>query len=366
MAQDELSALEQIALLAMFHQNQQFQRTVRDHQRLARDAVIGAVLDSSDRFEMKLSLKLRQAQLNNESTMQHRDRVNFFRLGNEVQETIWGTSNVNSLKREKLKSISFDINWNHSNEHPQGFSNQFHKNVTMFVRNHKIAATAITDRNKLHISPGPKFKILHVNQMKIEKSEYFHDIHGRNLAERHRRVVEREMSHVRKDEPFFKNMKKKRKARPDRRKLSTPNWKRKTLKASSKILLLDKVPANKYHPAVMRPCQFHGQTLRLFLCFLTFGETRCQMRRGSPMPDDGHFGTDVLLKKTPLNNSDAIQQQMDITPTRAIMGSTHPRQATDWLARIDQAKSKQDLDDVGSVFGSTRIPSARAHEDHHC
>ena len=91
----------------------------------------------------------------------------------------------------------------------------------MFVRNHKIAATAITDRNKLHISPGPKFKILHFIQMKIEKnSEYFHDIHGRNLAERHRRVAEREMSHVRKDEPFFKNMMKiKEKARPDRKKI---------------------------------------------------------------------------------------------------------------------------------------------------
>ena len=44
-------------------------------------------------------------------------------------------------------------------EHPQGSSNQSHKNVTMFVSNNKIAATAITDRNKLHISPGPKFKI---------------------------------------------------------------------------------------------------------------------------------------------------------------------------------------------------------------
>ena len=106
MAQDELSAVEQNAL-AMFHQNQPFQLTVRDHQRLARDAVSRAVLDSSDRFEMKLSLELRQAQLNNESTMQHRDRVNFLRLGNEVQETIWGTSNVNSLKRERPKSIKF-------------------------------------------------------------------------------------------------------------------------------------------------------------------------------------------------------------------------------------------------------------------
>ena len=107
MAQDELPAVVQNAPLSMFHQNQPFQLTVRDHQRLARDAVIGAVLDSSDRFEMKLSLELRQAQLNNESTMQHRDRDNFLRHSTEVQETTCGTSNVNSLKREKPKSINF-------------------------------------------------------------------------------------------------------------------------------------------------------------------------------------------------------------------------------------------------------------------
>ena len=36
-----------------------------------------------------------------------------------------------------------------------------------------------------------------------------------------------------------------------------------------------------------------------------------------------------------------------------IAGSAHPRQATDWLADIDQTTSMQDLDAVGSVFGST-------------
>ena len=39
MAQDQSSAVEQNAPLAMFHQNQQFQLTVRDHQKLARDAI---------------------------------------------------------------------------------------------------------------------------------------------------------------------------------------------------------------------------------------------------------------------------------------------------------------------------------------
>ena len=32
--------------------------------------------------------------------------------------------------------------------------------------------------------------------------------------------------------------------------------------------------------------------------------------------------------------------------------STHPRQATEWLAETDQANAMQDLDDVRSVFGS--------------
>ena len=35
-----------------------------------------------------------------------------------------------------------------------------------------------------------------------------------------------------------------------------------------------------------------------------------------------------------------------------IAGSTHSRQATGWLAEIDQATSLQDLDDVGFVFNS--------------
>ena len=38
-----------------------------------------------------------------------------------------------------------------------------------------------------------------------------------------------------------------------------------------------------------------------------------------------------------------------------ITDSTPPRPATDWLAEIDQATSRQVLDDVGSVLGSTRM-----------
>ena len=86
MAQDELSAMEQNARLAMFHQHQQFQLAVFEHQRLARDAVSQAVLNSSARFQKTLSLELRQAQLNNETAVRHSERTMFFRVGNETQE----------------------------------------------------------------------------------------------------------------------------------------------------------------------------------------------------------------------------------------------------------------------------------------
>ena len=44
--------MERNARLAMFHRNQQLQVAVREHQRLARDAVSQAVLDSLARLEM--------------------------------------------------------------------------------------------------------------------------------------------------------------------------------------------------------------------------------------------------------------------------------------------------------------------------
>ena len=55
-----------------------------------------------------------------------------------------------------------------------------------------------------------------------------------------------------------------------------------------------------------------------------------------------------------MDTRDTIQELEDIIPTRCDHG-LRPRQATDWLAEIDQAKSMQDLDDVGSVLGSTRV-----------
>ena len=81
MALDELSALEQNDRLAMFHQNQQFQRAVRD-------AASQAAFDSPARFEMTLCLALRQAQFNRVSTMRHREREILFRLGNEAQTAV--------------------------------------------------------------------------------------------------------------------------------------------------------------------------------------------------------------------------------------------------------------------------------------
>ena len=40
---------------------------------------------------------------------------------------------------------------------------------------------------------------------------------------------------------------------------------------------------------------------------------------------------------------------------QVITGSTHRRQAPAWLAHIDKAKSMQELDKVGSVFGSDQM-----------
>ena len=56
--------------LVLRHHNEHFQVALPEQQRLARDAVCQAVLDSSGRSEKTWSLKLSQAQFNNESTMQ--------------------------------------------------------------------------------------------------------------------------------------------------------------------------------------------------------------------------------------------------------------------------------------------------------
>ena len=104
--------MEQNARLTFcFSKNQQFQLAVRERQQLAREAVSRAVLDSSVRFRMTLCMELRQAQLSNESAVQHI----FLRLGNEAQEALrqrrahMCTSKISSFKKEKHKSMSFGM-----------------------------------------------------------------------------------------------------------------------------------------------------------------------------------------------------------------------------------------------------------------
>ena len=74
MAQDELAAMKQNTRLAMFHQHRGFYQTVLEHQRRARDAVNQAVREASARCATALSMELRAAQLNNELTMERRER----------------------------------------------------------------------------------------------------------------------------------------------------------------------------------------------------------------------------------------------------------------------------------------------------
>ena len=85
MAQDGLSAVEQRIRDALFHQHQ---LAVREHQRLARDAVSQAVLDSSARLEVTLSSEWKQAQRHN---VQCRERNILLRLDNEALKKHFGS-----------------------------------------------------------------------------------------------------------------------------------------------------------------------------------------------------------------------------------------------------------------------------------
>ena len=104
-------------------------------------------------------------------------------------------------------------------------------------------------------------------------SEYFHDVHGRNLVESHRIAAEgdREWS---KDDRFLREIKKrKRRARRGRRQSSNAIRKRWTLRAFSKMILLGQILAGQYHLPVTRPCQLHGKKLRVYPCVLTQEDT---------------------------------------------------------------------------------------------
>ena len=104
------TAMEKNIRLGRFHQHQQFQLLVGEHQRFARHAVSQAVLDSSARFEMTLSLELRQGNFTSESAVQHCERDMSFDLVIKPQENVvskepmWCTSTINSLKKEKMES----------------------------------------------------------------------------------------------------------------------------------------------------------------------------------------------------------------------------------------------------------------------
>ena len=64
--------MEQSTRLTFHHEAQQVQLGVRGYQRLARDAVSQAALNSSARLETTLRLEMRHAKSNTESTMQQR------------------------------------------------------------------------------------------------------------------------------------------------------------------------------------------------------------------------------------------------------------------------------------------------------
>ena len=61
----------------MFYRNHGFQVPIQEHQYRARDTANRAVIESSDPYETALMMKLRVAQLDNESTTELRERVKF-------------------------------------------------------------------------------------------------------------------------------------------------------------------------------------------------------------------------------------------------------------------------------------------------
>ena len=96
----------QSAHLVLFLPTMLFHLAVREHHRLARDAVSQAVLDSSARLEVTLSFELRQAQRNDESTMQHRERDILLRLGNEAQDALGAAKDTHGVRATSTRPQS--------------------------------------------------------------------------------------------------------------------------------------------------------------------------------------------------------------------------------------------------------------------
>ena len=119
------------------------------------------------------------------------------------------------------------------------------------------------------------------------------------------------------------------------------------------------------------------------LC-LTAGEALCLTPGATPLREDEQFGWHFLFCKKPsrATHSDVGSKDGYSIPKRkeadklefeqwphltqfknwktafrreVITGSTYPRQATEWLAKIEQVKSMQHLDDVGSVFDRDKM-----------
>ena len=161
------------------HQHQQFYFTVRERQRLARDAVSWTVLVDLKRQWPRnwdgQNLTMNQI-WSTEYEIFFIDLVSKIKIYFDSKESAWCTS--------RLKYMSFEFRWNRSKNHLWELSHQSHTNVTLFVMIHAICATAIADPKRLRSFPGPKFK--------IQLDEYFHDTNERNLVESYRLVAERD------------------------------------------------------------------------------------------------------------------------------------------------------------------------------
>ena len=86
---EEWSAIEQKTSLSFFQQNQGHQIAVQEHLTSRRCGESSqTVFESSARYETMLMMELRAAQMNNEPTVEQRERDILFRIGNEAQTAV--------------------------------------------------------------------------------------------------------------------------------------------------------------------------------------------------------------------------------------------------------------------------------------
>ena len=100
---------------------------------------------------------MRQAQLNNESTMQQRETCVLLRLGTEPQEALRQqrahmVHEQHQLVQEGEAQISFVLRCMESEQRASlRMHESTHRNVTFFVRKHDISETHVKDPNTLHV-----------------------------------------------------------------------------------------------------------------------------------------------------------------------------------------------------------------------